>query len=181
MSANDDLPWITAELHLIRKAQEVQLPILGHCLGGQLISKALGGKITLAPVPEIGWFRISPSRDHDAPPWLGELDYDTEIFHWHGETFSLPGSAVPLFRSRYCENQGFLLGNTMALQCHVEMEATDVPAWLEYYRDALPEPAMSVQDAEEMTRDIDLRVMRLQQFADRLYTAWIQALDVSIV
>ena len=179
MSVNDELPWILDELHLIQKAHDRQLPLLGHCLGGQLISKALGGQVTMAPVQEIGWFRIFPVCNQGAPSWLQDLDYDTEIFHWHGEQFSLPAAAVPLFRSAHCEQQGFVMGNTMALQCHVEMEQADIPAWLDYYRESLPEPDTGVQSAEEMLRNVRERVARLQQFADKLYTAWIKPLETS--
>lgn len=174
MSVNDDLPWIHAELDLIRKAHEQYIPILGHCLGGQLISKALGGKVGRNKVIEIGWFPVE--RAMGSPAWLDNLDFDTEIFHWHGETFTLPDHAVPLFGNRYCINQGYELNNTCALQCHVEMTTEAVPEWLEFYKNDMPPPGESVQSGNEMLRNIEQRVASLQKFAEIIYTQWIKGI-----
>jgi GMP synthase-like glutamine amidotransferase len=175
MSVNDDLPWIDAELELIRKAHKRHVPVLGHCLGGQLISKALGGMVVRNSVTEIGWFSVE--RAGRRPDWLGMLDFSTEIFHWHGETFTLPEKATPLFRNRFCTNQGYVLGNTFALQCHVEMTVGSVPEWLDFYQQDMPAPCESVQSREEMTRDIERRVASLQKFADVIYTQWIKGIS----
>ncbi len=125
MSVNDDLPWIPRELALIRQAAHSGLPVLGHCLGGQLISKALGGEVQPNAVKEIGWFDVEclePSRYPALPPRF-------PAFHWHGETFTLPGGASPLFRSEYCPRQGFALGSVLALQFHLEVLPTMIPLW----------------------------------------------------
>lgn len=177
MSVNDDLPWIGEELALIRNAHGRGLPILGHCLGGQLISKALGGAVGRNPVTEIGWFPMSCANVGPATAWLKDLSFATECFHWHGETFSLPAGAQPLFSSRFCPNQGFVLGNSFALQCHMEMEAPMVLAWLDRYKDELPAPAPSIQSPAEMMRDIDRRIRDLHAFADILYDVWLKGLD----
>jgi GMP synthase-like glutamine amidotransferase len=177
MSANDDLPWIHAELDLIRNAHSRQIPVLGHCLGGQLISKALGGRVERNKVTEIGWFTVERSADNNSPDWLDDLDFDTEIFHWHGETFTLPDQAILLFRNRFCENQAYVLNNTYALQCHVEMTTEAVPEWLEFYKHDMPEPCESVQSGDEMLRDIEQRIASLQKFADVIYTQWMKAFN----
>lgn len=177
MSVNDDLPWIKDELALIRSAHHTGLPVLGHCLGGQLISKALGGEVTPNPVKEIGWFPLECAAITSATSWLKNLAFATECFHWHGEAFSLPAGAQLLFHSRFCRNQGFVLGNTLALQFHVEMQAHMVSEWLECYRNELPAPARSVQSPEVMLDDIDRRITALHAFADIIYGEWLQGLN----
>ena len=177
MSVNDDLPWINEELALIRSAHQKGTPILGHCLGGQLISKALGGEVVRNRVTEIGWSTMECVGTIAGSPWLQDLSFATECFHWHSEIFSLPANAQPLFKSRFCQNQGFVLGNSLALQCHVEMQADMVSAWLEYYKNELPPPSPSNQSAAEMLRDIDRRVAALHAFADVIYGAWIKGFN----
>lgn len=172
MSVNDPLPWIGAELALIRRASDTGVPVLGHCLGGQLIAKALGGSVGPNAVREIGWHPVERLPDTDA--WLEGLPARFTAFHWHGETFSLPAGAVPLLRSAHCENQAFAIGNTLALQCHVELTAPMVREWAALYRDELDDPSPAVQAAGEMLADIEDRVAGQQAAADRLYHRWLR-------
>ncbi len=101
MSVNDDLPWIPSMLNLIREAVAADIPVLGHCLGGQLISKALGATVRENPVKEIGWGPLVVSRNDAAQLWLGDIE-TFNGFHWHGVTFCLPAQAVHLLSSQYC-------------------------------------------------------------------------------
>lgn len=177
MSVNDPLPWIADELALIRKAHAENLPVLGHCLGGQLISKALGGKVMPNPVKEIGWHPVSRIMNNESMIWLGELPEVYEVFHWHGETFTLPDGATLLLQSRFCSNQAFVIGNTLALQCHVEMTAMMVKEWLSFYSNDMPESSASVQSKKEILVDLDKHVRSLQMVADQLYTQWLKGLN----
>ena len=90
MSVNDPLPWIPKATALIRQAVAANIPVLGHCLGGQLISKALGGVITKSPMKEIGWLPVQRVTGPVADDWLDDLPREFEVYHWHGETFSIP-------------------------------------------------------------------------------------------
>ncbi|MDH4286095.1 MAG: type 1 glutamine amidotransferase, partial [Gallionella sp.] len=103
MSVNDDLPWIPEVEALIRDAVARDIPLLGHCLGGQLISKALGGTVSRNPVKEIGWSEVAVADNDIARGWFGEIK-NFPAFHWHGETFTLPQGATHLLSSAYCVN-----------------------------------------------------------------------------
>ena len=115
MSVNDDLPWIAQVLALIRQAVAQDVPVLGHCLGGQLMAKALSGVVTRNPIKEIGWGEATVSDNAQAHAWFGDI-LSFKAFHWHGETFSLPQGAVHLLSSAHCTNQAFVLGKHLALQ-----------------------------------------------------------------
>jgi GMP synthase-like glutamine amidotransferase len=176
MSVNDPLPWIEQEMGLILQAQSLGMPVLGHCLGGQLVSKALGGTVSANPVKEIGWHAVRRSNTAAAADWLAELAEEPTLFHWHGETFTIPEGAELILENAYCAHQGFVCGNTLALQCHVEMTAPMVREWASRYRDELDDPAGSVQSLEEMTAALDARITAAQQAADSIYRRWLRPL-----
>ncbi len=176
MSVNDALPWIEKELALIRLAATNNMPVLGHCLGGQLISKALGGRVTKNPVREIGWHPVRRIENTVARDWLGDLPAEIEMFHWHGETFSIPHGATPVLSSAYCPNQAFVLGNILALQCHIEMTADMVRSWCEEEPETVRHPTDSVQSAAGMLRDVCAKANALQHGARVLYTRWLTPL-----
>lgn len=176
MSVNDDLPWIPAELELIKQAARVDTPMLGHCLGGQLIAKALGATITANPVTEIGWHQVQQVDNLVTDDWLHTLPDAFEVFHWHGETFSIPDGASLLLSSQYCPHQGFAIGHTLALQCHIEMTTPMVKEWVEKNAEEIELTSDSLQSAEQMTADLDAKVERLKPIADTIYQRWIQAL-----
>lgn len=179
MSVNDDLPWIESELELIRAARAADLPVLGHCLGGQLISKALGGEISASPAREIGWHTVQRADTAAARRWLGDAPEEFTLFHWHGETFSIPEGAELILGNDTCANQAFAIGNTLALQCHVEMQAPMVSEWADLYADEIAEPSATVQSADEMTRDLAQRIATAQAIADVLYGKWLGLVEDS--
>jgi GMP synthase-like glutamine amidotransferase len=178
MSVNDDLPWIAPALQLIRSAADEGVPLLGHCLGGQLIAKALGGVVTRNAVKEIGWGRVDIVGNEAAARWFGGMK-SFNSFHWHGETFSVPPGAVRIASSPWCENQAFALGPHLGLQCHVEMTPDLVRAWCEDWGkevESLARRTPSVQTPAEMTAGIEERVRTLNAVADRVYDCWSAAL-----
>ncbi len=176
MSVNDDLPWIAPTLDLIRKAHNQGVPVLGHCLGGQLIARALGALITSNPVPEFGWQAVSTCKDA-APDWVKTLPDNFDAFHWHGETFGLPQGAIRILSNDFCSNQGFVIGHTTALQCHIEMTEELIHTWIADAGDSLPDPAPSIQSAEAMTRNLDAQLGQMRVAADILYSQWIENLE----
>jgi len=179
MSVNDDLSWIAAELDLIRDAVAKDMPVLGHCLGGQLIAKALGGVVSRNPVKELGWAVVQAADNETAQVWFGDVT-SFDAFHWHGETFSLPPGATRMLSSEHCLNQAFAIGKHLALQCHIEMTEEMIVSWCEVGVDeivaSLSSPA--VQTAEEMQRQAETKLPRLHRVAERLYGHWINGLRV---
>ena len=177
MSANDDLPWITHALELIRRAVSRDVPVLGHCLGSQLMSKALGGIVTRNPVREIGWGKVTRVENPITHDWLDGLPAQFDAFHWHGETFTIPPGAAHILSSPHCRNQGFVLGKHLGLQCHIEMTPSMVEAWCISGAEEIREhQGVSVQDATAMQENLSQRIEALNAVAAKLYARWIKGL-----
>lgn len=173
MSVNDDLPWINSSLALIRQAVDIDMPVLGHCLGGQLMAKALGGVINVNPFKEMGWGEVSIPENPVAASWFGDLTH-FQTFHWHGETFSLPPGATNILSSSYCENQAFAMNMHLGMQCHVEMTARMVRDWCRVAAEELATlEGPAVQSISEIERDLPRRIEDLNAIAERLYLKWI--------
>lgn len=180
MSVNDLLPWIEPACALIRRAVDAGLPVIGHCLGSQLISKALGGHVSRNPVKEIGWGRVLAESDDLARHWLGNFAGQcADVFHWHGETFSIPPGASRILGSPDCTNQAFVRDHHLGLQCHIEMTPEMIRRWCKAWDketsglDPLPP---SVQTPEMMEAELATRLPQMRQLADQLYGAWIKGL-----
>ncbi|MEW6521703.1 MAG: gamma-glutamyl-gamma-aminobutyrate hydrolase family protein [Thermodesulfobacteriota bacterium] len=121
MSVNDEaeLPWLVQEKRFIRAAIEAGRPVLGICLGAQLIASAMGAGVYRNPVKEIGWLPIQGLAVNDNAVF--SFPAAQKVFHWHGETFELPAGATRLAKSAGCENQAFQLGRSViGLQFHLE-------------------------------------------------------------
>ena len=174
MSVNDELPWIPAVLQLIRGAVAADVPVLGHCLGGQLMSKALGGTVGPNPQKEIGWGRVDVGvvEGGSARAWFGDTRGFLS-FHWHGETFGIPPGAECIASSPHCANQAFVLGKHLGLQCHVEMTPEMIRSWCESGKRELERSACaSVQTALEIESHLEARLAVLNAVAARLYDRW---------
>ncbi len=177
MSVNDELPWISPLLRLIQQAVDADIPVLGHCLGGQLISKALGVSVTRNAVKEIGWGEVVVSKNDVARYWFGDME-SFNGFHWHGETFALPEGAVHLLASKYCENQAYAIGKHLAFQCHIEMTAEMVHSWCDVGADELVSASSSpaVQQADTIQQTLPLHCFFLNKVASQVYRQWIKGL-----
>ena len=177
MSVNDDLPWIPKVLALIRQAIEKDIPVLGHCLGGQLMSKALGGVVTRNPVKEIGWGKVTVLDNDVARIWFGDT-LEFEAFHWHGEAFSLPPGATHILSGQHCANQAFALGKHLAVQCHMEMTPSLVQLWCDIGYDEITASGSSpaVQSARIIQAQMVNKLPQLYAVAGMLYPQWIKGL-----
>jgi GMP synthase-like glutamine amidotransferase len=179
MSANDELPWTGPVLALIRDAVARGVPVIGHCLGGQLLSRALGGAVTRNPVKEIGWHRVDVEDCAEARDWLGGDLRAFTAFQWHGETFAVPPGGRRILRGGHCANQAYVVdGRHLGMQCHVEMTPELVRTWCETgareIAESLASPA--VQPAEAIEAGSGERLPGLTDIASRLYARWIRHL-----
>ncbi|HEY1239268.1 MAG TPA: gamma-glutamyl-gamma-aminobutyrate hydrolase family protein [Bryobacteraceae bacterium] len=130
MSANDDLAYLRQEIACIRQAVDRGQPVLGVCLGSQLLAKALSARVYKNSAKEIGWFDVELTDAGRRDPILSGLDSPETVFHWHGETFDLPDGADWLAYSEHCRHQAFRVGsNTYGLQFHLEVTPEMIADW----------------------------------------------------
>lgn len=177
MSANDTLSWIADELTIIRQAVTAGIPVLGHCLGSQLMAKALGAQVVRNPVKEIGWGTVRPTSAPESSDWLdGTAAFSA--FHWHGETFTLPNGAARILETEHCANQGFVLdGLHLGLQCHVEMTEPMIREWCTVGSDEIAaSDSPAVQPEEQILAEIPENLPTLNTVADQLYGHWVKGL-----
>ncbi len=138
MSINDeqDHPWLVKEKKFIKDVIESGKPVLGICLGAQLIASSMGAKVFPNEVKEIGWFPIKAINEGNDSLFM--FPEKIEVFHWHGETFSLPNSSVQIAASKGCKNQAFQIGkNVIGLQFHLETTPSSAQAIVENCNDEL--------------------------------------------
>lgn len=128
-SANDDLPYLQEEQKLIKKSVEENIPVLGICLGSQLIAKTFGGKVYRGPKNEIGFYNdLVPEANTNL---FSGFDNPFTVFHWHGDTFDLPKGATRLVHSESYTNQAFQFQSAVGLQFHLEVNHEMINLWLD--------------------------------------------------
>jgi GMP synthase-like glutamine amidotransferase len=152
MSVNDELefPWLADEKAVIRSVVRARKPVLGVCLGAQLIAGAMGARVFPNPCKEIGWFPVEAVPAPADPPFpLFRFPPAIEVFHWHGDTFDLPAGAVHLAASAGCRNQAFQLGSAViGLQFHLEITAEGLRKLAANCRaELVPAPYVQSEDA----------------------------------
>jgi GMP synthase-like glutamine amidotransferase len=185
MSVNNALPWIDEELALLRDADARSIPVIGHCLGGQLLAKALGGQVTRAPYLEMGWAPVEVDDAALAREWLGRQAGDIEYFQWHGDMFELPAGARRILTSRWCANQAYIVPRPefahVGMQFHIEMTPELVKSWAadphavsEIERERRRTGGPAVQSPDEMREDLEERAARLHRVAAHLYDRWLR-------
>ncbi len=174
-SANDERPSLRRCEALIQQAVQHGVPVLGHCLGGQLMSRALGGRVGPSPQPERGWHRIDIADSATARAWFGTARSHT-VFQWHSEAFSLPDGAELLAGNSACPHQAWALGPHLAMQFHVEVDAAKLALWFDE-ADAGPwlagQGAATAHGAGRMRGDTPALLGPSQALAARLYARWI--------
>ncbi|MFQ5431006.1 MAG: type 1 glutamine amidotransferase [Nitrospinota bacterium] len=163
-------PFLRDELSLIESCVKSETKVLGLCLGGQLIARALGAKVTKNQKKEIGWFDLQFTDAGKTSPLFSGLPEKLKVFQWHGDTFDIPDGGLHLARSELCENQAFLYDNTaLALQFHVEIQgANDVEQWCLAYREEL-ERENGENALAEIIAATQKEVPTLAPIADRFY------------
>ncbi|HAN31297.1 MAG TPA: amidotransferase [Myxococcales bacterium] len=124
-------PHLDTEVRVIRRMIDQGTPVLGICLGAQLIAKSLGAQVRKNPTKEIGWYDVTPTDQGCSDPIIRHFGGARSIFEWHSDTFDLPPGAVPLASSADCANQAFRYGdNVYGFQFHLEVDAALIERWL---------------------------------------------------
>jgi GMP synthase-like glutamine amidotransferase len=144
------------------------------------MSKALGGIVSVNPVKEIGWNPVFAENNEATREWLGEDLSNTgrlTTFQWHGETFSLPPGATRILRGDACDNQAYVIGNSLGMQCHVEMTDTMIEKWCEDWHAENADPSLpSIQTPQVMKAAMAVNLQKLNRLADHLYQRWMRGL-----
>ena len=179
MSANDEYPWTQPVLSLMREAVEKEVPVIGHCLGGQMLARALGGVVTRAQVKEIGWIPVTVEDKPAAHDWFdGTSAFDT--FEWHEDTFSIPPGGERILTGETCVNQAYVVdGRHLGMQCHVEVNAEMIETWCRIGITDIDQnfgKSPAVQDALTIRTDMTKKLPVLTATATRLYTRWMKNL-----
>ena len=177
MGANDETPWRDPLADLLRRAVDAGVPVIGHCLGGQILSRALGGAVARAPVTEIGWIDVEATEPGAAREWFGGRDR-MNVFEWHYDAFTLPPGAARVLTNGFNANQAYVLDDRhIGFQCHVEMTKELVTTWCDMAPGELPAASTPSRQARgDILRDLDRRVAALNAVADDVYARWAEAL-----
>jgi GMP synthase-like glutamine amidotransferase len=177
MSVNDALPWGPAVASLLRSAVAADVPVIGHCLGGQLLAKVLGADVRRAPTPEIGWIDVDVDDARAGRDWFGgRARFAT--FQWHYDAFALPAGATRVLTNAFNANQAYVVADRhVGMQCHVEMTSELVEAWLATGASELPPAsAPALQCAADIRAGIAANVAALNAVAGDVYARWARGL-----
>lgn len=143
-------PWLRDEKDFIKQVLEAGKPVLGICLGAQMLADILGARVYKNRYMEIGWFPVRAAVHKKEIDFLKGMPDDIIVFHWHAQTFDLPAGAVHLFESDGCKNQGFIYGNrVVALQFHPEVNEERIQSLIDRFGDRMADGPF-VQKEEEM-------------------------------
>lgn len=136
-SANDNLTYLKEEMKLIRHAVNKEIPVLGVCLGSQLIANSFGARVYKSKIKEIGIYHDIHFDNTSKSALFSGIKSPATVFHWHSETFELPENAVRLAHSKNYKNQAFQLGSAIGVQFHMEVDEETIRLWLEKSKEEL--------------------------------------------
>jgi len=169
---SDRHPFLAAELELINQAISADFPVLGICLGSQLIAAAGGARVYAGETREAGWGEVLLSDAAETDELFGGLPSPLPVFQLHGDTFDLPAGAVRLAGNDAYANQAFRLGrNIYGLQFHVEMTAELAARWVRIYRTYIAEASI---EPENLLEDLEARCQVLRSAAKRIISGFLE-------
>lgn len=182
MGVYDPFPWINQEIELIRRANELGMPVAGHCLGSQILAVALGAQVDKNHHAEIGWQPIQTENNLFSDAWWQRKPGEELLtFQWHSDTFSLPPGAVRIATNHTCENQAFVVNDLhIGMQSHFEMTPALVEAYVAkngaFLKREREAGNPSVSSENEMFSNISERTAGLTDVLRSVYRRWVQGL-----
>jgi GMP synthase (glutamine-hydrolysing) len=166
----DVYPYLKAETELIRYGLSAKIPMIGICLGAQMIAHAAGARIYPGQTKEIGWYPIQMEAAAAKDELFSLVEPDNRVFQWHGDTFDLPAGAVHLASSNLFPHQAFRLNNNVyALQFHLEVTRDMVINWVDEYREEVKSEGVDVQRYYQNT---DEEIENLNKLGNKVFTAF---------
>lgn len=172
----DRHPHLTTEVEIIQDALDRDLPVLGICLGAQLLARALGAPVGPAVQKEIGWYDVRVSEPGQTDPLLSTFEPTERIFQWHGDTFEIPRGADHLASSELCPNQAFRYGDKVyGFQFHLEVDAPLIDRWLSIpvHREEIAALGGAV-DADQIRSETETRIDQARALSDRTFGEWVR-------
>ncbi len=166
-SANDDLPYLKEELALIQNAVKKEIPVLGICLGSQLIAKAFGAKVYQGKRKEIGFYHDIEFDNTIKSRLFQGMPSPATVFHWHGDTFDLPDNATRLAHSKDYQNQAIKVGSAVGVQFHLEVDETTIKSWLDKSKEELS--LVPYIKAQEIVKSIPKNMNTIQNNMQTFY------------
>lgn len=164
----DEFPFLREEDVLIKKAIQKGSPLLGICLGGQLIAKATGATVTKGAKKEIGWYKLNLTQGGKEDKAFGKFPEELTVFQWHGDTFGIPQGAVHLAGSELFPNQAYRIGNNVyGLQFHLEVTEKTINSWITEYQDELS--TLDYINYEKIIKDTPVYIKNLSAYAEIFY------------
>lgn len=164
----DEFPFLKQEDVLIKKAIQKGSPLLGICLGGQLIAKATGATVTKGAKKEIGWYKLNLTQGGKEDKAFGKFPEELTVFQWHGDTFGIPQDAVHLAGSELFPNQAFRIGNNVyGLQFHLEVTEKTINSWITEYQDELS--ILDYINYDKIIKDTPVYIKNLSAYAEIFY------------
>lgn len=173
MSANDNYDYIQKEKILIKKAMDLGIPLMGICLGSQLIASVCGGSVYKGNKKEIGWHYVTINNEISDNIFSSIEGNRIEVFQWHGETFKLPRNAKILCTSDSFI-QAFRINSAFGIQFHFEITKDMVLNWIDEYRDELDSEKVS---QDELLDRVDVKIEKLNVIAETIYKKFISFMD----
>jgi GMP synthase (glutamine-hydrolysing) len=175
----DKHPHLGLETKLIESAVKKATPVLGICLGAQLIASALGARVYSNESKEIGWYDLAPTLNARDDPLFRHIERTEKVFQWHGDTFDLPDGSVHLASSPLCLNQAFKFGNTIyALQFHLEIDALTIDTWLNVLENRREIANLNgAIDPKSIRDETPRRMERLTELSHQLFGEFIKLLN----